>query len=71
MYGKVRAFNNKKIERFFRSYKWEKMYLEECETGHDLHRLTQEYIEYYNNERLHQSLYYQTPVAYYYEETQR
>jgi putative transposase len=68
MDGKGRALDNQRIERFFRSYKWEKLYLEECETGHDLRRLTQEYIEYYNNERLHQSLKYQTPASYYYEE---
>jgi len=68
MDGKGRALDNQRIERFFRSYKWEKLYLEECETGHDLRRLTGEYIEYYNNERLHQSLKYQTPAAYYHEE---
>lgn len=67
MDGKGRALDNQRIERFFRSYKWEKLYLEECETGHDLRRITGEYIEYYNNERLHQSLNYQTPAAYYYE----
>lgn len=67
MDGKGRALDNQRIERFFRSYKWEKLYLEECKTGHELRRLTGEYIEYYNNERMHQSLNYQTPAAYYYE----
>jgi putative transposase len=66
MDGKGRALDNQRIERFFRSYKWEKLYLEECETGHELRRLTKEYIEEYNNERPHQSLNYQTPATYYY-----
>lgn len=66
MDGKGRALDNQRIERFFRSYKWEKLYLEESETGHELRRLTKEYIEEYNNERPHQSLNYQTPAAYYY-----
>lgn len=65
MDGKGRALDNQRIERFFRSYKWEKLYLEECETGHELRRLTKEYIAYYNNERPHQSLDYQTPAQYY------
>jgi len=36
MDGKGRALDNQRIERFFRSYKWEKLYLEDCETGHQL-----------------------------------
>ena len=66
MDGKGRALDNQRIERFFRSYKWEKLYLEECETGHQLRRLTEEYIKYYNEERLHQSLKYRTPAEYHY-----
>jgi len=67
MDGKGRALDNQRIERFFRSYKWEKLYLEECETGQQLRRLNKEYIEYYNNGRPHQSLGYQTPAQIYYE----
>ena len=36
MDGKGRALDNRRIERFFRSYKWEKLYLEEYETGNQL-----------------------------------
>ncbi len=32
MDGKGRALDNHRIERFFRSFKWEKLYLEEYET---------------------------------------
>ncbi|MEG6571577.1 IS3 family transposase [[Clostridium] cellulosi] len=66
MDGKGRALDNQRIERFFRSYKWEKLYLEDCETGHQLRQITREYIEYYNNWRPHQSLDYKTPAEYYF-----
>lgn len=66
MDGKRRALDNQRIERFFRSYKWEKLYLEEYENGHQLYKITQEYIEYYNKVRPHQSLDDQTPAQVYY-----
>jgi len=69
MDGKGRALDNQRIERFFRSYKWEKLYLEEYETGHQLRKITAEYVYYYNNERLHQSLDYKTPAEYYFSES--
>ena len=61
MDGKGRALDNRRIERFFRSFKWEKLYLEEYENGHQLRKMIKEYMEYYNNERPHQSLNYLTP----------
>ena len=66
MDGKGRALDNQRIERFFRSYKWEKLYLEDCERGHQLRQITREYVEYYNNWRPHQSLDYKTPAEYYF-----
>ena len=66
MDGKGRALDNQRIERFFRSYKWEKLYLEECETGHQLKQITKEYVDYYNHVRPHESLSYETPAASYY-----
>jgi putative transposase len=66
MDGKGRALDNQRIERFFRSFKWEKLYLEEYETGHQLRKIIKEYIEYYNTQRPHQSLDYKTPSEYYY-----
>lgn len=68
MDGKGRALDNQRIERFFRSYKWEKLYMTECETGHELRQLTKEYIDDYNHERPHQSLGYKTPAECYYGE---
>lgn len=49
---------------FFRSYKWEKLYLEEYD-GYQLKHITREYMEYYNNVRPHESLGYKTPADYY------
>ncbi len=66
MNGKGRALDNQRIERFFRSYKWEKLYLEEYETGHDLKKITKEYIKYYNTVRPHESLEYRVPAGCYY-----
>lgn len=66
MVGKGRALDNQRIERFFRSYKWEKLYLEEYETGQQLKKISQEYVEHYNNNRPHQSLKYKTPADYYF-----
>ena len=68
MDGKGRALDNQRIERFFRSYKWEKLYMAECETGHELRQLTKDYIDDYNYERPHQSLDYKTPAECYYGE---
>lgn len=66
MDGKGRALDNQRIERFFRSFKWEKLYLQEYETGYDLRKMIKEYIDYYNTRRPHQSLGYKTPSEYYY-----
>lgn len=65
MDGKGRALDNQRIERFFRSFKWEKLYLEEYETGYQLRKIIQEYIDYYNNKRPHQSLGYRKPVDFF------
>lgn len=66
MDGKGRALDNQRIERFFRSFKWEKLYLEEYETGSQLRKMAGDYIEYYNNIRPHESLGYMTPAECYY-----
>ena len=71
MDGKGRALDNHRIERFFRSFKWEKLYLEEYETGHQLRKMIQEYIEYYNNKRPHQSLHYKTPAEYHFGDSEQ
>jgi len=66
MDGKGRATDNIAIERFFRSYKWERLYLEYPETVNEVKSLTKKYIEHYNFTRGHQSYDYKTPVEIYY-----
>lgn len=65
MDGRGRALDNVFIERLWRSVKYEDIYLNGYEAIPDLvHGLTK-YFAYYNEERPHQSLGYQTPAAVY------
>jgi putative transposase len=66
MDGKGRATDNIAIERFFRSYKWERLYLEYPETVNEVKILTKKYIKHYNFTRGHQSYDYKTPAEVYY-----
>ncbi len=61
MDGRGRATDNIVIERFFRSLKYEKLYLTECETAQDVYNTISSFIAEYNNERPHQSLGYKYP----------
>jgi len=53
MDGKGRALDNIYIERFWRSLKQEKIYLNPPNGGLDLHYKVKEYIEFYNQVRRH------------------
>lgn len=66
MDGKGRAIDNIFIERFWRSIKQEYVYIEKPNGGFDLHQGIEEYIRYYNFERMHQSLNNLTPADKYY-----
>ncbi len=66
MDGKGRATDNIAIERFFRSYKWERLYLMYPETVTEVKTITRDYIQYYNFERGHQSFDYKTPAEVYF-----
>lgn len=61
MDGKGRAIDNVYIERFWRTIKYEKLYLLELKTGHDVWQACDEFIGYYNNKRDHSSLDDKTP----------
>jgi len=61
MDGKGRALDNIFAERLWRSIKYEDIYLREYESGKDLRAGLKNYFLFYNKERLHQSLKYQTP----------
>jgi len=54
------------MERFWRSYKWEFVYLMEKMDLKELKKKTKQWVEYYNRERPHQSLDYKTPDEVYY-----
>ena len=67
MDGKGRALDNIYIERFWRSLKYEYIYLNPPNGGIDLLKGVRKYIDFYNNERRHESLNYQTPNEYFYQ----
>ena len=66
MDGKGRALDNVYIERFWRSLKQEKIYLIILTTVKEAKDAINEYVKFYNNERMHQSLEYFTPAKVYY-----
>jgi len=68
MDGKGRATDNICIERFWRSAKCERIYLNEYETIKDLQEDVDDYIEFYNDERFHETLKYKKPMKVYQEE---
>lgn len=61
MDGKGRALDNVYVERLWRSLKYEDIYLHSYETMPDLREGVERYFRFYNTERFHQSLDYQTP----------
>lgn len=65
MDGKGRATDNAHIERFFRTIKYEKIYLEHPETGHELHQVCSQFIQYYNERRGHSSIGDHAPIERY------
>ena len=56
MDGKGRATDNAYIERFWRTIKYEKIYLNPAEDGVELYHNISSYILYYNNERRHSNI---------------
>jgi len=65
MDGRGRALDNIFVERLWRSVKYECVYLHNYETVREAVRNIGEYFEFYNYERLHQSLDYNTPAEVY------
>ncbi|PHS59440.1 MAG: hypothetical protein COB17_00185 [Sulfurimonas sp.] len=55
------------IERFWRSAKVEKIYLNEYERVSVLKNDVKDYIEFYNHRRFHETLDYQKPMNVYYD----
>lgn len=65
MDGKGRALDNVFMERFWRSIKYECLYLKQFETVSDLRQAIRQYVAFYNHRRFHQSLDYKTPQEVY------
>lgn len=65
MDGKGRATDNMAIERFWRSAKYENIYLNEYHTIHQVKQGVKEYVAFYNIKRPHQTLDYQKPMDVY------
>lgn len=63
---KGRAFDNIFTERLWRTIKYEEVYLKEYQSPNEAEQSLKKYINFYNNERLHQSLTYQTPAEIYF-----
>lgn len=65
MDGRGRALDNIFVERLWRSVKYEKVYLCDFQNVQEAYQGLDEYFEFYNNERFHQSLNYKTPAQVY------
>lgn len=66
MDGKGRAIDNVFIERFWRSLKYEHIYLNPANGGKELYDGVHEYMNFYNFERLHSTLDKSTPAEAYF-----
>jgi len=67
MDGKGRATDNICIERFWRSAKVEKIYLNEYDRVSTLKDGVKDYINFYNHKRFHETLDYKKPMNIYYD----
>jgi len=65
MDGRGRALDNIFVERLWRSVKYEEVYIKEYRNVGEAISGLRNYFEFYNRERLHQSLDYQRPEAVY------
>jgi len=65
MDGKGRCIDNVFVERLWRSLKYEEVYLHAYDTPAEARDGIGRYLAFYNDERPHQALGYQTPSAFY------
>jgi putative transposase len=68
MDGRGRCFDNIFVERLWRTVKYEDIYLKDYQTLWQLDGGLQEYFDFYNTQRPHQSLDYRTPADVYFKE---
>ena len=67
MDGKGRAIDNIFIERFWRSVKYDYVYIKVPSDGLELYQGLKEYMDYYNNRLCHQGIDHQIPAKRYYQ----
>jgi putative transposase len=65
MDGRGRALDNVFVERLWRTVKYEDIYIRSYEAVLELQQGLARYFAFYNQERLHQSLGYETPIVVY------
>lgn len=65
MDGRGRYLDNIFVERLWRTVKYEEVYLRDYQTPSEAYLGLKNYFEFYNTERFHQSLNYQTPYEVY------
>lgn len=71
MDGRGRCFDNIMVERLWRSVKYEEVYLKDYRDVWEAEDGLHNYFSFYNYERPHQSLKYQTPAEVYWKGTKR
>jgi len=69
MDGRGRCFDNIFVERLWRTVKYEEVYLKEYADVWEAETSLGKYFYFYNHERPHQSLQYNTPARVYYEQS--
>ena len=67
MDGRCRVFDNIFVERLWHSVKYEEVYLHDYEHVPMAIAGLGKYFQFYNGDRLHQSLNYRTPAAVYFD----
>ena len=65
MNSKGRAIDNIVVERFFRTLKYEEIYIKEYENVKELKQGIKNFIDFYNHKRFHSSLNYDKPMSVY------
>jgi putative transposase len=65
MDGRGRALDNIFTERLWRTIKYEEVYLKDYSNPREARQSLTEYLQFYNERRIHQALDYQTPAELY------
>jgi transposase InsO family protein len=66
MDGRGRLYDNIFVERFWRTIKYEEVYLHDYRTVDEARQKLAGYIHFYNTQRLHEKLGYRTPHEVYF-----